>query len=58
LAEDDVERPAQLRSGERIQVMLNTNVGTEHEQLLDGRVDVVGLYRTEIPFMLQSGFPS
>ncbi|WP_050113881.1 phosphoenolpyruvate--protein phosphotransferase [Yersinia thracica] len=58
LAEDDVEQPAALRSGERIQVMLNAGLSPEHEQLLGGRVDGVGLYRTEIPFMLQSGFPS
>ncbi len=57
LAEDDVEQPAQLKSGERIQVMLNAGLSPEHEQLLGGRVDGVGLYRTEIPFMLQSGFP-
>ncbi|MGK4444841.1 phosphoenolpyruvate--protein phosphotransferase [Yersinia enterocolitica] len=58
LAEDDVERPAALKSGERIQVMLNAGLSPEHEKLLGGRVDGVGLYRTEIPFMLQSGFPS
>ncbi|HHH2014203.1 TPA: phosphoenolpyruvate--protein phosphotransferase [Yersinia enterocolitica] len=58
LVEDDVEQPAALKSGERIQVMLNAGLSPEHEQLLGGRVDGVGLYRTEIPFMLQSGFPS
>lgn len=58
LAEDEVEQPAALRSGERVQVMLNAGLSPEHEQLLGGRVDGVGLYRTEIPFMLQSGFPS
>ncbi|EEQ11363.1 Phosphoenolpyruvate-protein phosphotransferase ptsP [Yersinia mollaretii ATCC 43969] len=58
LAEDDVEQPAALKSGERIQVMLNAGLSPEHEKLLGGRVDGVGLYRTEIPFMLQSGFPS
>ena len=58
LAEDDVEQPAQLKSGERIQVMLNAGLSADHEQRLGDRVDGVGLYRTEIPFMLQSGFPS
>lgn len=57
-AEDGVEQPAALRSGERVQVMLNAGLSAEHEQLLGGRVDGVGLYRTEIPFMLQSGFPT
>ncbi|TCV92621.1 phosphoenolpyruvate--protein phosphotransferase [Biostraticola tofi] len=58
LAEDDVEQPATLQGGERIQVMLNAGLSAEHEQRLGDRVDGVGLYRTEIPFMLQSGFPS
>jgi len=58
LAEDDVEQPARLKSGERIQIMLNAGLSAEHEKQLGDRVDGVGLYRTEIPFMLQSGFPS
>lgn len=58
LAEDDVEQPASLKSGERIQVMLNAGLSAEHEQAMDNWVDGIGLYRTEIPFMLQNGFPS
>jgi phosphotransferase system enzyme I (PtsP) len=58
LAEDDVEQPAELKSGERIQVMLNAGLSAEHEQAMDNWVDGIGLYRTEIPFMLQNGFPS
>ena len=58
LAEDDVDLPAQLKSGERIKVMLNAGLSPEHEEKLGSRIDGIGLYRTEIPFMLQSGFPS
>lgn len=58
LAEDDVEQPAALKSGERVQIMLNAGLSPEHEELLGNRIDGIGLYRTEIPFMLQSGFPS
>ncbi|MRT13393.1 phosphoenolpyruvate--protein phosphotransferase [Enterobacteriaceae bacterium RIT711] len=58
LVEDDVDSPAALKSGERVQVMLNAGLSPEHEQLLGSRIDGIGLYRTEIPFMLQSGFPS
>lgn len=58
LAEGDVERPAELKSGERVKVMLNAGLSPEHEQMLGRRIDGIGLYRTEIPFMLQSGFPS
>ncbi|VTQ57921.1 Phosphoenolpyruvate-protein phosphotransferase [Campylobacter jejuni] len=57
-AEDDVEQPAALKSGERVKVMLNAGLSADHEKLFGSRVDGVGLYRTEIPFMLQSGFPS
>ncbi|HFI9627572.1 TPA: phosphoenolpyruvate--protein phosphotransferase [Shigella flexneri] len=58
LAEDDVNLPAQLKSGERIKVMLNAGLSPEHEEKLGSCIDGIGLYRTEIPFMLQSGFPS
>ena len=56
--EDKVDEPGQLKSGERVQVMLNAGLSPEHEGKLGRRIDGIGLYRTEIPFMLQSGFPS
>jgi phosphotransferase system enzyme I (PtsP) len=58
LAEGEAAQPARLKSGERIQVMLNAGLSPEHEQKLGVYIDGIGLYRTEIPFMLQSGFPS
>ncbi|MCS3430955.1 phosphoenolpyruvate--protein phosphotransferase [Klebsiella sp. BIGb0407] len=58
LVEDKVDEPGQLKSGERVQVMLNAGLSPEHEAKLGKRIDGIGLYRTEIPFMLQSGFPS
>ncbi|MEH0874600.1 phosphoenolpyruvate--protein phosphotransferase [Pectobacterium cacticida] len=58
LAEDDMDRPAELKSGERIQIMLNAGLNAEHENRFISQVDGVGLYRTEVLFMLQSGFPS
>ena len=58
LAEDVVEQQGALKSGERVQVMLNAGLSVEHEQALGSWVDGIGLYRTEIPFMLQNGFPS
>jgi len=57
-AEDDLERASELKSGERVKVMLNAGLSPEHEEKLGNFVDGIGLYRTEIPFMLQSGFPS
>lgn len=58
MAEDIVELPGTLRSGELVQVMLNAGLCAEHERIMGASVDGIGLYRTEIPFMLQSGFPS
>ena len=58
LAEDDLERASELKSGERVKVMLNAGLSPEHEETLGSFIDGIGLYRTEIPFMLQSGFPS
>ncbi|HGY5196086.1 TPA: phosphoenolpyruvate--protein phosphotransferase [Raoultella ornithinolytica] len=58
LAEDDLEHTSELKSGERVKVMLNAGLSLEHEEKLGNFIDGIGLYRTEIPFMLQSGFPS
>ncbi len=58
LAEDDLQRASELKSGERVKVMLNAGLSPEHEEKLGSFVDGIGLYRTENPFMLQSGFPS
>lgn len=58
LAEGVVEQSAALKSGEPVKVMLNAGLSAEHEKTLGSWVDGVGLYRTEIPFMLQNGFPS
>jgi phosphotransferase system enzyme I (PtsP) len=49
---------SELKSGERVKVMLNAGLSLEHEEKLGNFIDGIGLYRTEIPFMLQSGFPS
>lgn len=58
LAEDDLEHTSELKSGERVKVMLNAGLSLEHEEKLGNFIDGIGLYRTESPFMLQSGFPS
>ena len=39
LAEDDVNQPAQLKSGERVKVMLNAGLSPEHEEKLGSRID-------------------
>lgn len=56
IAEDDVNRPAQLKSGESIKVMLNAGLSPEHEEKLGSRIDGIGLYRTEIPLCYKAVF--
>lgn len=58
LAEGDVDQEARLKSGERILVQLNAGLSLKYELQISSSIDGVGLYRTEIPFMLHSGFPS
>ena len=48
-AEDDLQRASELKSGERVKVMLNAGLSPEHEEKLGSFVDGIGLYRTEIP---------
>ncbi len=57
-AEGVADKPGQLKSGENVQILLNAGLSAELEREQDNWVDGIGLYRTEVPFMLQSGFPS
>lgn len=58
IAEDQLEQQAVLKNGESVSVQLNAGLSIKYEQRISVGIDGVGLYRTEIPFMLQSGFPS
>ncbi|MEX0447760.1 phosphoenolpyruvate--protein phosphotransferase [Xenorhabdus sp. SGI246] len=58
LAEGELQQKARLKSGERVLVQLNAGLSLKYEQHMGDSIDGVGLYRTEIPFMLHSGFPS
>ncbi|MBI6529310.1 phosphoenolpyruvate--protein phosphotransferase [Proteus vulgaris] len=58
IAEDQLEQLAVLKNGEAVSVQLNAGLNIKYEQRISVGIDGVGLYRTEIPFMLQSGFPS
>ncbi|REF26963.1 phosphotransferase system enzyme I (PtsP) [Xenorhabdus cabanillasii] len=58
LAEGELQQKARLKNGERVLVQLNAGLSLKYEQQMGDSIDGVGLYRTEIPFMLYSGFPS
>ncbi|RKR04200.1 phosphotransferase system enzyme I (PtsP) [Kushneria sinocarnis] len=56
--EGEQSLPAETRDGERIRLMVNTGLTAELSSTLSARVDGVGLYRTEVPFMMHQRFPS
>ncbi|MCP5324747.1 MAG: phosphoenolpyruvate--protein phosphotransferase [Oceanospirillaceae bacterium] len=50
--------PAQTTDGHRIRLMVNTGLITDAVRSKDRGAEGVGLYRTEIPFMMGERFPS
>ncbi|MBM3559342.1 MAG: phosphoenolpyruvate--protein phosphotransferase [Alphaproteobacteria bacterium] len=52
------DRPAVTRDGRRVSLQLNAGLLADMGRLADVGADGVGLYRTEIPFMLRATYPS
>ncbi|MGL4205494.1 MAG: phosphoenolpyruvate--protein phosphotransferase [Aeromonadaceae bacterium] len=50
--------PAETLDGERMSVLLNAGLNMDSESAVRDMADGIGLYRTEIPFMLHDSFPS
>ncbi|WP_106478700.1 phosphoenolpyruvate--protein phosphotransferase [Phytohalomonas tamaricis] len=50
--------PSETQDGHRVRLMVNTGLAMELGDSLRARVDGVGLYRTEVPFMMHQRFPS
>lgn len=50
--------PAQTLDGHRLQLFVNTGLITDAFRSLDKGAEGVGLYRTEVPFMMRDRFPS
>ena len=50
--------PSVTRDGVRISVLLNAGLSVDGESAVLDMADGIGLYRTEIPFMLHDSFPS
>ena len=50
-------QPAITRDGVRISINMNAGLLMEMDQLENSGADGIGLYRTEIPFMIRSEFP-
>ncbi|MAA70706.1 MAG: phosphoenolpyruvate--protein phosphotransferase [Bermanella sp.] len=52
------ELPAQTTDGHRLKLLVNTGLITDAYRSLDKGAEGVGLYRTEVPFMMRDRFPS
>lgn len=54
----DVDKPAETIDGQAIEVLLNAGLSVDSSISINQNVDGVGLYRTEISFLLSHSFPS
>ena len=52
------DQPAETLDGHRIPLWVNTGLITDALRSLDRGAEGVGLYRTEVPFMMKDRFPS
>ncbi|WP_028292030.1 phosphoenolpyruvate--protein phosphotransferase [Oceanobacter kriegii] len=52
------DEPAETKDGHRIPLWVNTGLLTDALRSLDRGAEGVGLYRTEVPFMMKDRFPS
>lgn len=52
------ELPAQTLDGETVSLQINAGLNIEHGMEHSGHFDGIGLYRTEIPFMMKDRFPT
>ncbi|MCK0767660.1 phosphoenolpyruvate--protein phosphotransferase [Chromohalobacter canadensis] len=56
--EHEQDRPSETSDGYYMPLMVNTGLAVEAVASLKSRVGGVGLYRTEVPFMMNERFPS
>jgi len=57
LLEHEQDRPSQTPDGHEVPLMVNTGLAVDAVALLKSRISGVGLYRTEVPFMITERFP-
>ncbi|WP_086982237.1 phosphoenolpyruvate--protein phosphotransferase [Vibrio aphrogenes] len=58
LVAQELAQPAATKDGQRVELMLNAGLSADTNIAVNQGVDGVGLYRTEISFLLQNRFPS
>lgn len=58
LVDADLNEQALSEDGQYVELLLNTGLDSHLESLEEGHFAGVGLYRSELPFMLSSAFPT
>jgi phosphotransferase system, enzyme I, PtsP len=58
MVNSSLDQPAVTQDGEQIEVLLNAGLSSDSNVAVNRGVDGVGLYRTEISFLLHHRFPS
>ena len=58
IVSDDITRTAYTEDHQRIEVHVNAGLNIDSQLLSHQGIDGIGLYRTEVPFLLHSSFPS
>jgi phosphotransferase system enzyme I (PtsP) len=56
--ESHVGLPSEMASGERVTLMVNAGLSSELMRTLGRAAEGVGLYRTEVPFLMRERFPT
>ncbi|PKF61736.1 phosphoenolpyruvate-protein phosphotransferase PtsP [Psychromonas sp. psych-6C06] len=51
-------KPALTVDGQKIDILLNTGLNANQHGAVEGQFDGIGLYRSELPFMLTNVFPT
>ncbi|MCL7929741.1 phosphoenolpyruvate--protein phosphotransferase [Halomonas llamarensis] len=57
LLEHEQDLPSETTDGHEVPLMVNTGLAVDAAALLKSRISGVGLYRTEVPFMITERFP-
>lgn len=57
LLESEQDLPSETPDGHRVPLMVNTGLAVDAAALMKSRISGVGLYRTEVPFMITERFP-
>ena len=58
MRDESLARPVSTSDGRPVSVMVNINLLSDLNIMIDGMADGVGLYRSEFPFIIRNDFPS